>query len=186
MCVYHNVNNSYNRIFSRSFRKYRVIYEEGKNLIVKINNKKYLYPPKAGVIIFNRDFTKVLVVKNIYNPNNPKYGYPKGHKEDGETDEYCASREAREETGLKLDINKKDPFIKINNSIYFVYSLFNDNIKFNPIDKKEIDEAKFMYIEELKKNKYVNKELEISLKKELNYLKSIAKEIIINRKYNVN
>ena len=69
----------------------------------------------------------------LYNPNNPKFGYPKGHKEVNETDEYCASREAREETGLNLNINKKDPFIKINNSIYFVYSLFNDNIKFNHI-----------------------------------------------------
>jgi 8-oxo-dGTP pyrophosphatase MutT (NUDIX family) len=72
--------------------------------IINYSNK---YPSiwyAAGVIIFNSDFTKTIIVKT------PKgnVGFPKGAKENRERIHQTAYREVREETGLKSYQYKHD------------------------------------------------------------------------------
>ena len=72
-----------------------------------------------------------------------KLGLPKGHLERGENT-VCAVRELKED-GLRMT-EEEDPYIKINNSMYYVYSVANniDNIKnIKPIDTNEIKECRF-------------------------------------------
>ncbi len=157
-------------------KKQKVSYMEADNLIIKIKNKKYVYPPKAGVIIFNLDKTKLLIIKNAYNPDLSKWGLPKGHLELGESREQCASRELYEETGISINISDKDPYIKINNSIYFIYVTDEHKYNINPIDKNEIKEALFKDITHIKKLK-INRELTVAISNKLKLAKKLAKSI---------
>lgn len=177
-----NDNNFKN--FYRKKKSNRESYRDGKNLVIKIDDKIYTYPPKSGVIIFNKDKNYVLAVKNCYNPSCPKWGLPKGHLEKGENTVECAIRELKEETGLTIDIEEDDPYIKINNSMYYVYSVANNiknitNIK--PIDTNEIKECRFVEISEVLTYNS-NRELYIALTKKLKFAKKIARNIIINSK----
>ena len=52
----------------------------------------------CGIIVFKGD--KVLVIKH----NRGHYGFPKGHVEDGETEEETAIRETKEETNIDAKI----------------------------------------------------------------------------------
>jgi 8-oxo-dGTP pyrophosphatase MutT (NUDIX family) len=74
---------------------------------MSITNYSNKYPSiwyAAGVIIFNSDFTKTIIVKT------PKgnVGFPKGAKENRERIHQTAYREVREETGLKSYQYKHD------------------------------------------------------------------------------
>lgn len=53
----------------------------------------------CGCIIFNND--KVLIVKQL----SGHYDFPKGHIEDGETEEACAIRETFEEVGINVIVD---------------------------------------------------------------------------------
>ena len=174
-----NSSKGFENFYKNRKRKQRETYQDGKNLIVKVNDKIYTYPPKAGVLIFDKSQRKVLAVKNCYNPNNPKWGLPKGHMEEDEDFIRCAKRELYEETGLVIDIKDDDPYIKINNSIYYVYFVLNivDNI--TPIDTNEINESRFVEINELLSFNS-NREMYIALTKKLKFAKKICRGIIIN------
>lgn len=146
-------------------------------LIITVGSRTYHYPPKAGVIIFNKDKSKLLCVLNNYHPTKSKWGFPKGHLEKNETRSICAQRELKEETGVDLEIFENDPYIKINNSIYYIYCI-DDNIFSNcvPIDKNEIRDIKFIDINKIK-NFQINKELRIAISNKLSTCKLFAKEI---------
>lgn len=63
----------------------------------------------AGGIVFKQDENndvKILLIKNaaLRDPNKVFWGFPKGHLEEGETDEQAALREVKEETGIEADI----------------------------------------------------------------------------------
>lgn len=146
------------------------------NLIIKIKDKTYVYPPKAGVIIFNSDKTKILIVKNAYNPLLSKWGLPKGHLEKNETRIECAKRELLEETGIDLDITPNDPFVKINNSIYYVYKTGEKKFDIKPVDTNEVNEALFVDIKDIK-NLKINRELNVAITTKLKLAKKLAKEI---------
>ena len=60
----------------------------------------------CGVVIFNEDFTKVLLIKH----NKGHISFPKGHQEENETDEETALREVKEETGVEVDIISEKKF----------------------------------------------------------------------------
>ena len=150
------------------------------HLLIKIDENVFTYPPKAGALIFNQDFTKVLCVLNNYNPKKSKWGLPKGHLEIGKEQRHeCAKRELFEETGLDININYDDPFIKINNSIYYVFSV-NESIieKLKPIDTKEIKKIEFIDIS-LHKNLNINKEMKVALTRKLRIAKKISKKLVI-------
>ena len=162
----------------KSFKKKKdkQSYMYNNNLIIKIKNKTYVYPPKAGVLIFNNDKTKVLVIENAYNPKLSKWGLPKGHLEDGESRIQCASRELLEETGINLNIDERDSYIKINNSIYYVYYTDENRHTIKPIDLNEIKQAKFLDIVTVKKLK-INRELTVAITNKLKLAKKLAKFI---------
>lgn len=63
--------------------------------------------PVCGAIIFNKDNSKVLVVR-VRN----KFGFPKGKWNQHETTEACAAREVQEETGLYIH-HRIDPKVLI-------------------------------------------------------------------------
>tara|TARA_B110000211_G_scaffold234928_1_gene307481 strand:- start:2045 stop:2506 length:462 start_codon:yes stop_codon:yes gene_type:complete len=148
-------------------------------LIIQINDKKYYYPPKAGVIIMNRAQTKLLIVKNKNDTEASKWGLPKGHVEKGETLTECAERELLEETGVALKILPSDPYIKINNSMYYIYWTEDTTLlTIAPRDKEEIEDARFCYINRIHSLR-VNRELKTILKKKLKKLKRFAKKISI-------
>jgi len=55
--------------------------------------------PTFGGIMFNKDFTKVLLVKGFH---SKKYSFPKGKKNQKELPLDCAIREVKEETGFDI------------------------------------------------------------------------------------
>ena len=72
--------------------------------IINYSDKSPLIWYASGVIIFNHDFTKTIIVKT------PKgnIGFPKGGKENKERLHQTAYREVKEETGLKSYQYKHD------------------------------------------------------------------------------
>lgn len=84
----------------------------------------------CGCIIINDG--KVLVIKQI----SGDYGFPKGHIENGETEEECAVRETFEEVGLKVRVDSSlrfsiSYFVRDNipkEAIYFVSFLDSGNV----------------------------------------------------------
>jgi len=52
-----------------------------------------------------------------------KWGFPKGHEEQGETEATTAVRELREETGIVLDVQDLGNKIRFRNNIYFLVHL---------------------------------------------------------------
>lgn len=58
-----------------------------------------IFEKSCGAIVINDD--KVLLVKH----NAGHIGFPKGHVEDGETEEETAIREVKEETGLDIEVD---------------------------------------------------------------------------------
>lgn len=96
--------------------------------------------PKAGVILTNRDTTKVLIVINKNYMENLKYGLPKGHREKNESTEQCAARELKEETGIILRVSPKDPKIIVSETVYYLIKS-NTMPKPTPQDETEIKNA---------------------------------------------
>ena len=153
-----------NKITNRTYRKWKDKKDPQKRtLIVMVNGVKHIYPPKAGVIIFNQNLSKILIVKNNNYNGSFKWGLPKGHFEKDEYPSECAKRELYEETGLNVNItrNNTNRLTCINNSIYFVFIASENEITINPIDTTEIKEAKFCYINRIRtlNSCQVNKEL---------------------------
>lgn len=99
--------------------------------------------PKAGVILTNRDTTKVLVVINKNCMEHLKYGLPKGHREKNESTEQCASRELKEETGIILRVSPKDPKVIVSETVYYLIKS-NANPKPSPQDDTEIGDARWV------------------------------------------
>ena len=90
----------------------------------------------------------MLLVSNNYNDEHslPKWGIPKGHLEQDESNEECAIRELYEEAGVKVNIPKDTKFMKVNNSKYYLFVDKTPSIIVpNPIDTQEIRDCKFIY-----------------------------------------
>jgi|TARA_B000000557_G_scaffold147224_1_gene119502 8-oxo-dGTP pyrophosphatase MutT (NUDIX family) len=111
---------------------------------------------RAGGIIFDTDRTHILLVLNrlSHSKNENKWGLPKGHLIQ---EEFCqphigARREILEETGIFHPINKDDNHIIIYDTIYFIIQLNRYfNTYFEPRDKKEIHEVRWVKIKDAKK-----------------------------------
>eukprot|EP00757_Euglenozoa_sp_SAG-D1_P010591 gene10591-451_t len=152
-------------------------YDENKNLIVKHNGETLTYPPKAGVLIFDNSEKKVLAVQGS------KWGLPKGQIEENECAFECAKRELLEETGFNLCINESDRYIKISNTIYYLFKALNDldTLQPNPsnkIDEWEIIQSGFVKINDLL-SLNCNAETKRALTKELNYAKNNCRDIML-------
>ena len=122
---------------------------------VKIKSMRCLYEKSCGGIIFykTKQNTKILLVKN----NNGRYwSFPKGHIEQGETEQETAIREIKEETGLDVtlvnnfrEISEYCPFGKIRKRVvFFLARAFTDNVK---IQEEEIDSFIWVDLQQARK-----------------------------------
>jgi 8-oxo-dGTP pyrophosphatase MutT (NUDIX family) len=107
--------------------------------------------PVSGAIIFNKDTTKVLVVRV-----DDKFGFPKGKLNQGETLEGCAVREVWEETGIDI-LNRIDKrifieFVNHEGKINFFVARGVAEEERLRIDSHEIDEVIWMRIEDIKRD----------------------------------
>ena len=83
-------------------------------------------------------------------------------------------RELQEETGLIINISANHPFIKINNSKYYIFCLEKDTLPtFQPIDTNEINDVAFININNIM-GLTINKEVVLMLKRKLNIAKKYA------------
>ena len=127
---------------------------------------------RCGTIIFNPDYTKIVVILNrfSYQMGENKWGLPKGGLKKGEQYISCAERETLEETGLRVKINKRSIVLQIAKTSYFPFVLDETcKDKFNPVDKHEIYKVEWAPITELQnfKKQHTNSELKRLLKKSI-------------------
>ena len=121
------------------------------------------------IVYKTRQNTKILLVKN----NNGRYwSFPKGHIEDGETEQQTAIREIKEETGLDVtitpgfrEISEYCPFGKIRKRVvFFLARAFTDNVK---IQEEEIDSYIWVDLQQARKLCSYDNDLRIIEKAEL-------------------
>jgi tRNA nucleotidyltransferase (CCA-adding enzyme) len=128
---------------------------------------------KCGIILWNQSKEQIFLV---YGKKSSKWGFPKGHMEENETEEITAKREFYEETGFELDMNLQEcnKYI-IRNNVYFIVTIKDISEiqkKSNHIpDSKEIEKYQWFTINDL-------------LKKNLQEYNFGLKTWILNKKYN--
>lgn len=138
---------------------------------VKVKSIRCLYEKSCGGIIFykTKQNTKILLVKN----NNGRYwSFPKGHIEEGETEQETAVREIKEETGLDVtlvegfrEISEYCPFGKIRKRVvFFLARAFTDNVK---IQEEEIDSYIWVDLQQARKLCSYDNDLRIIEKAEM-------------------
>jgi 8-oxo-dGTP pyrophosphatase MutT (NUDIX family) len=122
------------------------------HVVRKRNNPSRKQKIKCGGIIFNSTLDKIIIVLGKYSimDGDPKWGLPKGQIEKHETLTQCAIREIKEETGITVNIHNDSPKIIIDNTHYFIVQV-DDDVKLEPIDKKEIADIKWVDIKDLHK-----------------------------------
>jgi ADP-ribose pyrophosphatase YjhB (NUDIX family) len=121
----------------------------------------------AGILILHK--RKALLAHSTNSPWWRSYTPPKGGLEKDETPAEAASREVFEEVGILIDHNKlkekveveyRDPRGKLYKIVHlFIHriesyeevGLSDDHVPFSQLQREEIDEAKFMSIEEVEK-----------------------------------
>lgn len=121
----------------------------------------------AGILFVLND--KVLLAHSTNSPWWCSYTPPKGGVEKGESLQQAASREVHEEVGIyidpdmlneKIDVEYRTPSGKLYKIVHlFIHrikslheiGLADEHIPFSNLQKEEIDEAKFMDIENVKK-----------------------------------
>lgn len=109
----------------------------------EIESLSCLYEKSCGAIVIHKsgDRCKILLVRNH---NGRNYSFPKGHVEQGETEEQTAVREVKEETGLDItiipsfrEVADYCPFGKIRKRVvFFMAQTMSDKVH---IQKEEID-----------------------------------------------
>ena len=138
---------------------------------IKLKSIRCLYEKSCGAIIFHKtkQNTKVLLVKN----NNGRYwSFPKGHIEEGETEQETAIREIKEETGLDVtltpgfrEISEYCPFGKIRKRVvFFLAQAFTDNVT---IQEEEIASYIWVDLQQARKMCTYDNDLRIIEKAEL-------------------
>lgn len=103
---------------------------------------------KCGIILYNENIKKYFLV---YGRKSNKWGFPKGHMEEGETEEQTALREFFEETGYHFSSNiQLDRKYIVKNNIYFKINIQNSNdllqIRSSIPDDNEIEKSEWFSI----------------------------------------
>lgn len=105
----------------------------------------------AVVIKTENSELKFLIIKQHDNC----WGFPKGHVEEGETEEETAIREIKEETNIDVEIDNKFRKVityspkenTIKDVVFFIGQAITDNLV---IDPKELLDAKWVGVKEAK------------------------------------
>lgn len=109
--------------------------------------------PLAGIAVLNPDMSKVVMVRGY--GSDGKWGFPKGKKEEGETDVQCAVREVKEETGLTLQQNILSKSFRMKGNIgkreftLFVVVGIPETTALAPNTVKEISDVRFIPVRNL-------------------------------------
>ena len=127
---------------------------------------------KCGIILYDIHINKYFRVKG---KKSNKWGFPKGHMEEGESEIDTARREFYEETGYNLPFSSSmDKKYIVKNNIYFIVIIehCNDLIQISEEipDKNEIQELKWLSINDI-------------LSKNIKDLNFGLKTWILNKKY---
>jgi 8-oxo-dGTP pyrophosphatase MutT (NUDIX family) len=101
----------------------------------------------AGGVVWRRTDGRIEVVL-VHRPHYDDWTFPKGKRKDGETDEACALREVREETGLRCSLGQELPTIEYVDSrdrpkIVRWWMMQPLDGRFE-IDEDEVDEARWV------------------------------------------
>lgn len=109
--------------------------------------------PVRGVALFNKDLTKVLLVKGT---ESNAWSFPRGKISKDESDVDCAVREAEEEIGFNCSelIDKNDYVertIKGKNYKIFLVKNVSEDTHFEPVSKYEISQIKWFDIKSVQK-----------------------------------
>lgn len=101
---------------------------------------------RVGGIIFNENFTEILLVKGH---QAHKWGVPKGHINPDESHIECCNREVWEETGISILFCNEPVSITADKAkLYLMYAI-KDRCKLDPQDKDEIMEIGWKKISDL-------------------------------------
>lgn len=167
MCTAKEIDISSWRVITRKKKKYK---EKEKKTSIKSNE---IYPNKSGVILFNKDLDKIVLIQNkyLYLKGIKKFGLPKGHIDNNETYENCAIRETFEETGIKINKSSLIFKIKISDTYYFPIILNKEEV-LSPVDKIEIQDAKWILIDNIK-DYNINRETKTFIYKKLDVIKEL-------------
>ncbi len=102
---------------------------------------------KAGGIIFNEDFTEILLIKGRY---GLKWGVPKGHTNLNEKFLMCCCREIFEETGISIIFCNKSPqYISFDRAKLYILHANKSKCKLDPQDTDEIIDIGWKKISDL-------------------------------------
>lgn len=109
--------------------------------------------PVRGVALFNKDLTKVLLVKGT---ESNAWSFPRGKISKDESDVDCAVREAEEEIGFNCSelIDKNDYVertIRGKNYKIFLVKNVSEDTHFEPVSKYEISQIKWFDIKAVQK-----------------------------------
>lgn len=94
---------------------------------------------RCGIILYDPEKNKYLLVRGR---DSKKWGFPKGHMENGEIEEETARREFYEETGLEI-FGPFDGRVRYGNNIYF-FKTQVENRDLQVRDMNEIDEIQWL------------------------------------------
>ena len=94
-----------------------------------------------------------LLIRTTEVLKRPKWGLPKGHidknKKIEESFLKCAEREAAEETGLIIRLDKRNGKIKVKTTNYYPICV-DKEYKLDPKDKYEVSEARWFDVDKVK------------------------------------
>lgn len=104
---------------------------------------------RAGGIMFNEDFTEILLIKGR---QHQKWGVPKGHLEKHEPELVGGIREILEETGIPILLGSQDvrpPSLRVHKAKLFTFVLQKHKFRLDPEDTNEIVDIAWIRLDEL-------------------------------------
>ena len=169
------------RVRERVFKKTHIEREYDyttNSLIVHAPNKDIVYSLKSGIALIDTEKEKICLVQiHCYDDDvhtiedvssKSKWGIPKGNVEPYEDVFQCAERELKEETGIVLSITADYPFIKINNTYYFLVHANSELVTPRVQNRSEILDCAWVSYRDIGSHMNINNETKRLVKKKWN------------------